>query len=40
MELGCQLFTKPGDTILVEDPTYFLACGVFKDHSVNSRCFA
>lgn len=30
--LACSLFTQPGDTILVEEPTYFLALKVFKDY--------
>jgi 2-aminoadipate transaminase len=30
----CSLFTRPGDTIFVEDPTYFLALRVFADHGL------
>ncbi len=28
----CGLFTQPGDTIFVENPTYSLALGIFADH--------
>jgi 2-aminoadipate transaminase len=28
----CTLFTKPGDTIIVEEPTYFLALNIFADY--------
>jgi len=32
LDLICTLFTKPGDTIFVEEPTYFLALRIFEDH--------
>ncbi len=32
LALACSLFTQPGDTILVEEPTYFLALKIFKDY--------
>jgi len=32
LDLLCTLFTQPGDTIIVEEPTYFLALGIFADH--------
>jgi len=32
LDLLCTLFTQPGDTIMVEEPTYFLALGIFADH--------
>lgn len=32
LALACSLFTQPGDTILVEEPTYFLALKVFTDY--------
>lgn len=35
LDLICTLFTKPGDTVLVEDPTYFLALRIFSDHRLN-----
>jgi DNA-binding transcriptional MocR family regulator len=35
LDLICTLFTKPGDTILVEEPSYFLALHIFRDHGLN-----
>jgi 2-aminoadipate transaminase len=32
LDLTCTLFTKAGDTIFVEEPTYFLALRIFDDH--------
>ncbi|MCF7790590.1 MAG: PLP-dependent aminotransferase family protein [Victivallales bacterium] len=29
------LLTKPGDTVFVEDPTYFIISKIFKDHNLN-----
>lgn len=34
LDIVCTRFTKPGDTIFVEEPTYFLALEVFKDHGL------
>jgi DNA-binding transcriptional MocR family regulator len=34
LDLICTLFTKPGDTIFVEEPTYFLALRIFADHGL------
>jgi DNA-binding transcriptional MocR family regulator len=34
LDLLCALFTKPGDTIFVEEPTYFLAPRIFADHGL------
>jgi DNA-binding transcriptional MocR family regulator len=34
LDLLCTLFTRPGDTILVEEPTYFLALRIFADHGL------
>lgn len=31
----CTLFAKPGDTIIVEEPTYFLALNIFADYHLN-----
>ena len=31
LDLICTYFTSPGDTIFVEEPTYFLALRIFKD---------
>ncbi|WP_288404410.1 PLP-dependent aminotransferase family protein [uncultured Deinococcus sp.] len=33
--LICEMFTRPGDTVIVEDPTYFLALDIFRDHDLN-----
>lgn len=35
LDMICTLFTKPGDTIFVEEPTYFLARIIFADHELN-----
>ena len=32
LDLICALFTQAGDTIFVEEPTYFLALKIFADH--------
>jgi DNA-binding transcriptional MocR family regulator len=34
IELCCGVFTQPGDVVLVEDPTYFLALRIFADHGL------
>jgi 2-aminoadipate transaminase len=34
LHLICTLFTTPGDTIFVEEPTYFLALRIFADHEL------
>lgn len=34
LDFVCQRFARPGDTVLVEDPTYFLAFQVFRDHGL------
>ena len=35
LDLLCTLFTQAGDTIFVEEPTYFLALKIFADHHLN-----
>ncbi len=35
LDLLCSLFTKAGDTIFVEEPSYFLALRIFADHRLN-----
>ena len=35
LDLICTLFTQAGDTIFVEEPTYFLALRIFEDHHLN-----
>lgn len=34
LALLCTLFTKPGDTIFVEEPSYFLALRIFADYGL------
>jgi DNA-binding transcriptional MocR family regulator len=35
IDLFCACFTKPGDTVIVEEPTYFLALRLFADRRLN-----
>jgi 2-aminoadipate transaminase len=35
LDLLCTLFTRAGDTIFVEEPSYFLALSIFADHGLN-----
>jgi len=35
LHLICTLFTQPGDTIFVEEPTYFIALRIFADHGLH-----
>ena len=34
LDMLCTLFTRPGDVIFVEEPTYFLALRIFADHDL------
>lgn len=34
LDLLCTLFTRPGDTVFVEEPSYFLALRIFADHGL------
>ncbi len=34
LDLLCTLFARPGDTIFVEEPSYFLALRIFTDHNL------
>lgn len=34
LHLTCSLFTRPGDTVFVEEPTYFLAFRILADHGL------
>ncbi len=34
LDLVCTLFTRPGDTVFVEEPSYFLALRIFADHNL------
>jgi DNA-binding transcriptional MocR family regulator len=36
LDLLCTLFTHPGDTIFVEEPSYFLALRIFADHGLHA----
>ena len=35
LDLVSTLFAKPGDTIFVEEPSFFLAFQIFRDHGLN-----
>jgi 2-aminoadipate transaminase len=35
LDFICERFTKPGDSVFVEEPTYFLAFQIFRDHGLN-----
>ncbi len=35
LDLICALHTRPGDTVIVEEPSYFLALRIFADHKLN-----
>lgn len=35
LDMLCTLFTQAGDTIFVEEPSYFLALRIFADHRLN-----
>ena len=35
LDLACTLFTREGDTVLVEEPTYFVIRGIFRDHHLD-----
>ncbi len=35
LDLICSHLSKPGDTIIVEEPSYFLAFQIFVDHGLN-----
>ncbi len=34
LDLLCTLLTRPGDTVFVEEPSYFLALHIFADHGL------
>jgi DNA-binding transcriptional MocR family regulator len=34
LDFVCERFTQPGDTVFVEDPSYFLAFQIFRDHGL------
>lgn len=35
LDMACSHFSRPGDTIFVEEPSYFLAYQIFTDHGLN-----
>ena len=35
LDLVSTVFAKPGDTVFVEEPSYFLAFQIFRDHDLN-----
>ncbi len=35
LDLVSTVFSKPGDTVFVEEPSYFLAFQIFRDHDLN-----
>lgn len=35
LDLLCTLYSQPGDVIFVEEPSYFLALRIFRDHGLN-----
>jgi len=34
LDLICSLFTRPGDVVFAEEPSYFLALRIFEDHGL------
>jgi len=36
LDFVCALFTRPGDVVIVEEPTYFLAFSIFRDHGLET----
>jgi 2-aminoadipate transaminase len=34
IDLCCAVFSRPGDVVLVEEPTYFLALDIFRNHGL------
>jgi 2-aminoadipate transaminase len=37
LEMLCTVLTEPGDVVIVEEPTYFLAFQMFRDHGLEIR---
>jgi 2-aminoadipate transaminase len=37
LEMLCTVLTAPGDVVIVEEPTYFLAFQMFRDHGLEIR---
>ena len=36
LDFVCGQFTRPGDTVFIEEPTYFLAHRIFEDHGLEA----
>jgi len=36
LSLFCSLFIRAGDTVVVEEPSYFLALSIFKDFGIKT----
>lgn len=36
LDLVCTILARPGDVVIVEEPTYFLARGIFTDHGLTA----
>lgn len=36
LDLVCTMLARPGDVVIVEEPTYFLARGIFTDHGLTA----
>ena len=39
LDLICTVLSKPGDTVFVEEPSYFLALGIFAEHGLHVVSF-
>ena len=37
LDFVCTVFTRPGDTVFVEEPSYFLAFRILADHGLNEN---
>ena len=37
LDMLCTVLTEPGDVVIVEEPTYFLAFQMFRDHGLEIR---
>ena len=35
LDFVCSVFTRPGDTVICEEPSYFLAFRIFEDHGLD-----
>jgi len=36
LALFCSLFIRTGDTVIVEEPSYFLALSIFRDFGIKT----